>query len=532
MRRLTWYATCCTALVGLFLVLGCGKDPAPAKGTPRSTYDKDGNLLVADPRPADAPNLIVVLIDTLRADAVALPGDNFETRMPYLSSLAREGVSFSNAAAPASWTIPSITSFLTGVLPHEHGVNIAQVVPSLNGRFTTMPEALRNGYGYETLGYSAGPWFDNRNSIWQGFRTQPGGFAMRGAKPLLKRWVDDLDPNQPFFMLLHTFEAHDPYGAANHPYPVPQERRPPEGYIAPRDVRQQAFDYLTSAFKRSGLEMAYGTGYSRNVMRYLKSGFAADPDPEMAAELEKQYFAGVTWVDGLLKETVQLLQDWKLLDDTLLVITSDHGEAFGEHGTLEHGRQLYDELVRIPLVMIDFRKDASKQRFRGGRVFHGPTALIDVLPTFFAYAGLKQVDDIHGRPFLDRVVADDRKGGDPVFSEEVLNIHNTMEQDMNAELRSARSDRWKYILTYDITGGTITEELYDLQHDPEEQNDLSAKLPEMKIDASFCAAVEAVRDSLWGAAKPVDPRNRNPYHHTRASVDPSTRPAPCATAVK
>jgi len=107
-----------------------------------------------------------------------------------------------------------------------------QDVPQLNGRFTSAPEALRNGYGYETLAFAAGPWFDRRNSIWQGFRASPGGFMMQGTVPLLQKWMDELDPNQPLFLMLHTFEVHDPYGAENHPWPKPKQQFPPEGFNA------------------------------------------------------------------------------------------------------------------------------------------------------------------------------------------------------------------------------------------------------------------------------------------------------------
>lgn len=536
MRRPIWTMTCGMALLALFLVWGCGDAPddAPARST--AGYDKDGYLIGSAERPADPPNLIVILIDTLRGDAVALPGDKFETRMPYVSSIAKEGVSFSNATAPAPWTLPSLTSFLTGVMPSEHGVNIAQSRPALNGRFTTVAEALRNGWGYETLGFAAGPWFDHRNSVWQGFRAQSGGFVMQAAAPLLNEWIKELDPNRPFFLMLHTFEAHDPYGEKNHPHPKPLHQDPPKDYDAAlvTDVADMSFDFLTNRHRRIALERVYGRDYVRDVMKYLYSGYRANPDPEMAAKLATLYWEGVRWVDGLVEKTVTLLRGWNLLDDTLLIITSDHGEGFGEHGMLEHGRSLYDELLRVPLVMIDFRKDPSKQVFRGGRVFRGPTATIDVLPTYFAYAGLRQLDDIQGRPFLKRILADDRTGGDPVYSEELLNYQNTMQRNIDSVLGSARSDRWKYILNWDRLAGTITEELYDLRKDPEEQDNLTLHRPlaEIEIDPKFCASVEAVRDRLWGAAKGTSPEVNNPYLATEGSVDPTTRPAPCASALK
>ena len=478
-----------------FIAGGCGLDresPAPARGL--VNYDKHGNLLASPTAKAGRPSLIVILIDTLRSDAVGLP-DGLPGHMPFVSSLARRGVSFSDATAPAPWTVPSVISLLTGLMPSEHGCNEMTAQHHLSSGVTTYAEALRAGHGYDTRAWTARRWFQLRSSLLAGFRRAQGvSFHLQGTRDLLEGWVRTRDSERPFFLLLHTFEAHDPYGAANHPWP-PFDPRPGVKLsdLDPARVTEpwrMAESFLLSRNERVDLFAHHKTRLRLDVIKYLASGYAADPRPELAARLRRAYYDGVRWVDGLVADTVAQLQTWGLLENTLLVITSDHGEAFGEHGTLEHGRQLYDELIHIPLVMV------GPPPFQGGRVIGGGVGLIDIMPTFFDFAGLAPVRGTAGRSFMGRVRAEDETAGWPVPSEELLNYENTSEQGKDVLLRSVRSKRWKYIVSYDRTTGHAREEAYDLSVDPGEVNDLlrdggSSDSP--AFDSAFRKAVEEVR---------------------------------------
>jgi arylsulfatase A-like enzyme len=208
----------------------------------------------------------------------------------------------------------------------------------------------------------------------------------------------------------------------------------------------------------------------------------------------------------VLRDTVAHLDAWGLLENTILCVTADHGEAFGEHGILGHGRQLYDELVRVPLVLV------GPPPFEGGRVITGGVGLLDVLPTFFDHAGLVPPSPIHGRSALPLVAR--TALGRVVVSEERINRDNTAE-DRKEVLVSLRSARWKAILTYDQRGGTVREELYDLDADPTEQDDLAADVgwidASVELDLAFCVALEKARDRIWQAVSDADRRVNTPY---------------------
>ena len=172
----------------------------------------------------------------------------------------------------------------------------------------------------------------------------------------LWQWSRVRNPRRPFFLLLHTYDAHDPYGEANHPWggrALPDVRGDPSLFGPSADEGEIFRRCFLDAGTTIALRDALGRGPLAGVLhRYAHSGYKAAPRPALAADLEGAYWGGVRWTDGLLAQTTAWLGRQGLLDNTLLVVTSDHGEGFGEHGSLAHGRLLTDELVRIPLVMV------------------------------------------------------------------------------------------------------------------------------------------------------------------------------------
>ncbi len=496
------------------LLVACGDEPAPAP----VTYDVDGRAVGVIRVPAERPNLIVVLIDTLRADALERQlGD--EANMPFLRALEEKGLRFDDAAAPAPWTVPSIASLLTGRLPHRHRCDDV-FQPQLSDTLTTYAEVLTRTYGYECAGFVDGPWFNESGSMLQGFGDGKQGLGLARLQQGLDRWLDTRDAAKPFFLFVHTFEAHDPYGEANHPsvppWSVKTPQPKPESYPRPWELTRI---YMLDRERRNALVDKYGRRVTQDVLRYTWSGYPAAPRPDLADDLRDAYYDGVRWVDGLLAKSIGHMESQGLLENTLLVVTSDHGEAFGEHGMLVHGRQMYDELIRIPLVA------SGPAPFDAGRAIAGGIGLIDVLPTFFDWAGLAPIPDVDGRSFLPLVRGTGT--GRVVLSEEELNEFNTQEPN-RALIASARSDAWKYIITYDLLDGAIREELYDLKADPGEQKDLAVegRIDGAKLDDAFCAAVERLRDRIWTAAKNVEDRGHTIYGVGSArSAGP--RPSPC-----
>ena len=321
-------------------------------------------------------NLVLVVIDTLRADALAPEAaDGGALRMPSLSALAARGVSFRNAAAPASWTLPSMTSLLTGLLPSAHGLLEADLNSPLVPAIVTYAEVLKEPLRVpdrRLRGRALVPGPRGRPSS-RDSRTGTCGSVSRGAGRGWRRGAargvrsgrssSCSIPSRP----TPRTAPRATRGRRRIParrLPRLRSRSAPDS--PPADIVRVIYLDETSA---RGVRTAFGADVVRDIVqRYEFEGFAADPDPALAADLEAAYWDGVKWVDGLLGRTLGLLDRLGLLENTLLVVTSDHGETFGAHGALGHGRLLYDDLLRIPLVML------GPEPFRGGRVLEGSSA--------------------------------------------------------------------------------------------------------------------------------------------------------------
>jgi arylsulfatase A-like enzyme len=468
------------------LLQACGGEPsAPV----RQGYGPTGTPFAPLPVPRLLPNLVVVVIDSLRADAVGAR-EGVPSRMPFVESLAAKGVSFTDATTPSPWTLPSMVSMLTGVLPSVHGQRSTYADWHLPASFTTFAEILSSAYGYETAAFVNGPWFVSRSAnLLQGFDRTTIPYDLQDL-PSLEAWARAQFRRRPFLLLLHTYEAHEPYGEKNHPWPVAPIHRPPEidpVYLS-ADVSQA--DLFRAAHLdmdvRLAVGVARGQAFSRDLCRYRYEGYAADPAPEMAAELAAAYWGGVTWVDGLLRKVHDLLAGQGLLANTLFVVTADHGEAFGEHDNLGHAVWLYEEISQVPLVM------SGPPPFASGRVVDQPVSLTDLFPTFLDWVGLPPLEGIDGRSAMPIVRGE--TWCRPVLSEEWLSPNNTGIA-IDAARRSVRTGDWKLVTTLHAGTGAIEEELYDLRADPgETRNLLAAGAPELEPCA--CAAVTALRERV------------------------------------
>lgn len=452
------------------------------------------------PRPL---NVILFVIDTLRSDRL-LDRQGGPAAMPGLHAFARRGVSFPNAVAPAPWTLPSMASLLTGVMPSEHRVELMPEGPARLGPVGTWAQAFA-ARGYQVAAYTGGPWsWSVPDSLLKGFpRSDPPSVtAFHLAQPFarLDTWRRGLDPRRPFFLVLHSFEAHDPYGAAEHPAPGQRPLPPAAGFDPGRVTEpwERARRFLLSRSERDALQARWGNAFMDDVVRYLWSGYRAEPRPELAAELAAAYTQGARWVDGLASDVLAWLERGGLLADSVLILTSDHGEAFGEHGFLEHGRQAYDEVVRVPLVLVGPSLPA-------GRVVTSNVSLMDAVPTAVELTGGSLPPGVTGRSLMPVIRGEE--GGRVARVEERVNRTVTAE-DVDLTIRALRSDRWKVIATWDHRTGAVTWEAYDLLEDPEERRNRSgADGPAgLALEPELVAAVERLRQELGGAgARPPGP---------------------------
>ncbi|MFM8978871.1 MAG: sulfatase, partial [Planctomycetia bacterium] len=451
--------------------------------------------------PSGRPNVIVIVVDTLRGDMLAGPqGEPAE--MPFARELARRGVLFTDVTSAAPWTIPSMASLLTGVLPPDHGCMRMVSAPRLPAALATWAEAFGRA-GYSRAAYSGALWaLHGEDGLLRGFSAGRDSFGLDRAARTLQPWRRSLAPGRPFFLLLHSFEAHDPYGPENNRYRVGAQPEA-EGFdaSAAREPWEWARHFMLSRPHRAALERAHGPAFQSTVMRYLWSGYREEPRPALAEELKQAYVAGVRWVDGLLRETVAWLQGEGLLENTFLVITSDHGEAFGEHGTLEHGRILHQEVLHVPLVVV------GPGAWGGGKVITRHVPLMDLMPTLAEAAGVLAPPGTVGRSLAPLLAGEDADR--TALSFDFVNF-DVAREDLELQLRSARTGRHAVLLEWDVRRNRLREQAYDRQADRVERNDLAGgrgSLEGLSLDPQACEALDGLRAGLVadGMGAPVPP---------------------------
>ena len=399
------------------------------------------------------PNVVLFLADTLRADYLGAYGHAAPTS-PRLDGFAREAVLFEDAWAQASWTRSAIASLFTGLHVGSHGVDREdRVLPSAA---QTLAEVLRAG-GYRTGAFVANHLLGGRFGFDQGFDAwNPGTRTLYGAAAadLVREalaWAD-AGP-RPFFLYVHTMEPHAPYT------PSDEDWRPFAG-----DAYRGMTD--TRALLRLG---QLGT-LAPEALRFLRSRYEGEVHQNDRA------FGGL--LDGL---------EARGLDGTTVVVfTADHGEEFLEHGGTEHAKTLYQELVRVPLVV-------RVPRGPGGTREKATVQQIDLMPTLLALTGLPAPRALPGRD-LSASLTGQRPPSPPpvVFSEERFAVVDKV---------AARAGDLKLIFNNDgpaLWRARSHVELYDLARDPLERTNLAASRP---IAAAFLERrLEAFRKAQAPAA--------------------------------
>jgi arylsulfatase A-like enzyme len=372
--------------------VACGRAPAP---------------------PERPPNVVIVLLDAVRADHLPVYGYPRDTA-PFLTTLAARGTVFDRAYSSSGWTSPATASLFTSLHPFQHGViwNIRRMrenrfrVSRMPDEPETIAEALRKA-GYATFGVSDNPSASGLGGFDAGFDRFEGttDTSATAVNRKVKEWRADLTSGRPYFLYLHYMDAHEPY--------LPQGR---------------AFD------------------------EFMKDG---RPNPR------RDFVAAYDSEIRLLDSKVQGLFDslgWER--DTIVIVTSDHGEGFHDHGLAGHANSLYDELMRVPLIVYG-------RGVRAGRVAL-PVAHVDVLPTLREIAGLPP-DPRNVGWSLGPLLREGRwdRGERPLLA-------HLVEFDEKHELRAVVFGRYKLV---ERRPGRA--ELFDLEADPAESRDLAESHPEI-----------------------------------------------------
>ncbi|MCB9665441.1 MAG: sulfatase [Alphaproteobacteria bacterium] len=455
--------------------------------------------------PPAGPNVLIVVVDTLRADHVGAYGYPRDTT-PTIDHLALEGARFADAATTETWTLPGHASLFTGLYTREHQAHLAH--PVLEDQHTTLAELLQAA-GYRTGGFSANPWLSRVSGLGQGFDTflwlgvqvttdafflplatsrfvrhDLGGEAVTDAA---LDWLDASD--HPFLLFLNYMEAHEPYGTVPEPFFSRYLDAPLAWDVGRRWVRN------TARYQCLACE-----GPDREEMTCGAHGWEARPDH--LVEATALYDAGIRYVDHQLGRLVAHLEATGRLDDTLVIVTADHGEALGEQGRIGHGAFLLDAVVDVPLVL----------RLPGvvpaGAVADDPVGLVDVLATVADATGL-QAPPTQGRSLLD--AARQARAGTfaeyvpppPMVSRGVARMMGCDPHGMGRPAVMARAAGTKV-----VRSGEDREEVYDLRADPGEWIDLSGTPPEGAAAAR--ALLEAMEARLVPGAIHTEGVERDP----------------------
>jgi arylsulfatase A-like enzyme len=437
----------------------------------------------------ERPNIVLVTIDALRADHLALNGYERDTA-PALTRLADEGANFPKAFSQATITVRSMASLFTSLYPQMHGVMSSGL--RISDSIMTLPEVL-SADGYATAGFGGGnpslfhdagiirgfDFYDDCRSIWalvpQKILSRLGlvermdvGSARTTppAETVFKKassWLGH-DPGRPFFMLVHLMDVHAPYlppgGYAD------KYGKPLEGGLTDLRLNRKC-NNLVLGKSEMFFELAESGDFDR--MSEMDITFD-DIDERELNRLVDLYDGCIAYVDSQFERFLESLSGVGLLDNTLIVVTADHGEAFLEHGRLFHsGDLVYDELMRVPLIV------SYPGAFSPGAAVDVPVRLIDIMPTILEAAGLEPSPVQTGGMHMEGTSLMPLLRGDEVELEMRMNSEVYCE---GALVSCVRTDRWKYI----DSQGHNTLALYDLVGDPQEKHNLLSEQEEVVHD--------------------------------------------------
>ena len=388
------------------------------------------------------PNIVLISVDTLRADHLSCYGYERATS-PRIDQLAAEGALFEEAISSTSWTLPAHAALFTGLADSVHGC--LDDNQRLDGRRVTLAEHLK-GAGYQTVGFFSGPFLHPVFGLSQGFdeyvdctsfaewsseRTSSGQPLVEGGGAMLRAAADVTNPTvygrvrdwlrtghrRPFFMFIHMWDVH-----ADYIPPPPYDRQFDPDYEGPVTGRNVFFD---------------------------KSINAQMPARDIA-HLVALYDGEIAWTDYHVGMIMDELDALKLRDSTIVVLLSDHGEEFFEHGGKDHRRTLYDEVIHIPLII------RMPGRVPAGGRFSEQVRMIDVLPTILELANVTPSKAIMGQSLV------------PLFEGEKLPDDTLAVSELYSvgrKLRSFRRNEYKLIFDEQRQRGLV----FDMLADPGEK---------------------------------------------------------------
>lgn len=473
--------------------------------------------------PAKPPNVLWIVWDTVRADRTTLGGHNgssptgrVDTTPRLAAFAARRGVVYTRATSPETWTLPSHASLFTGLYSPTHGANASW--RWLDEHDTTLAEHLAAN-GYQTFAFSANPYMSPVSNVLQGFGTVelswgprwgPRTRAATTAKQVPKDASTEVSPawpsaepdiawgkspfkeaapvahealldwtagkTGPWFAYLNMMEAHSPR-------------------LPSREARRRVMD-------RETYERGLVTDVSLFRLMRAIVGDHRYTDEELAA-IRANYDAALTELDDATGDLLDDLEARGVLDDTIVVVTSDHGENLGDHGLWEHRYSVHQTLLHVPLVL------SFPRKMPPGRV-DTPVTTVDVFSTVLELCGIAPPGPVASRSLLHPTPGPVFALLSDPFASSLLPMQEALPTtDLGRFLRT-----WEVVIDGDhklMRGSDGTSQLYDLANDPGELTDLH--------DPALAAAL-AERLTAWRGALPAaDPALRTPRDNQRDQPD-------------
>ncbi len=380
------------------------------------------------PPETQRPDVIVVVIDTLRADH--LPWHGYpKLTAPYLNELAQKGVVFDRAWSASSWTAPSTASIFTGVYPNQHGVTAGLKLVLNHNRenqdqtieLNRIPDSLETlplffrDLGYRTYGLTDNPNIQAAEGFDRGF-DRFKNFDYKNARHMnveLGKWAQEIRASEePTFTYLHYMDPHFPY------------------------VKREAF-------------------------------YQAPADPgDPVAELKAVYDSEIGFLDALLRKALESIG---FDEHTILVVTADHGEELMQRGDLQHNFKLYSELIHVPLFIVQPGIEPKRKRVQQN------VSTLDILPSLREMLAISPSRQDQGRSLLPYYLESEQPEGRVIFS-----MRSRLEELGGEKKRAVILGKHKLILTQSKRREFL--ELYDLEQDPKELNNLAESQPEFAAE--------------------------------------------------
>jgi arylsulfatase A-like enzyme len=442
----------------------------------------------------------LVSIDTLRADHLGAYGHHRFTS-PRIDAVAAEGTLFEDANATSPWTLPSHASMLTGLYPRRHGV--ATMKTGLPARVPTLARLLGDA-GFTTAAVVNNLWLSReRYGLTRDFdeyllvntpedHRTPNTWVTDEAI----RWLQEYGDGK-LFLFVHYYDVHSDYASLpeyEQLFVTPYDG-PFTGNAWQLQVANFEDDYLALCARDFDPEKCrFGGPEGPRIVDGSVEKLV--PDADDLRHLEELYDAGIRQLDTELGRLLGFLRDGGLAERTLLILTSDHGEEFGDHGRVDHFLTQYQEVLHVPLILRGPGVPASER-------IDVPVSLVDLVPTVLAMTGVEAPPDLDGldltpllhgasaEAFRERLQYGEASGGltyDAIVAPGIFPVY-----------RSVR--RGDYKLVYDSKADHYA--LFDLARDPYEQHDLSAAEPERTA-----ALIEVMRERYRDYTPEPAPENQ------------------------